>query len=631
MSTTLNQLNNLHVRQLRVKIILLNFQEEKIREITGICSQGNININGSSSLRRTLNLTMTALLEENNLENLDNLISLNKKIRVEIGIKMQDEEESWEWYPQGIFIISQASINSGVSGSSITIQAKDKMCKLNGIAGGTFPATIIFHEYEKIHEDGSVTLEQPTIYEIIREAVHEYGEEPYHNIKICDLDIMGNQAVAYKGSKKYIAFRDGYSEYQETDEELKDYPIVYKKGETIGYQLTPLIYPGSLQMAAGATVTALLDKIVQVLGNYEYFYNIQGEFIFQKKKNYLNNNIFSLEELISSNYIQLYPESWFSEIFNNEEGLISVNNSPKYENIKNDYIVWGQKTLGTGEKTLIRYHLAIDKKPELNYALCYMYKEKNISSVNYYFYPNPAEEKHLELVGRPCDEWREELYRMALVRQAQGDTSAYYDEELLAEWPAIYSTLGEWSYQRSDGLWEGWNYKKLNEPNLLNYWIDFLDTKAELQGYGVNTIGRRTVAINKQECDSLFPYTIPNLYFFNKPKTFEEKQKILDMQKSNGFDFLFVSEAFSNASLSVANGASSAYDYIKELLCQNLIYNTNITITCMPMYHLEPNNLIYINSEKTATFGRFVINQLTIPLTYNGTMSIQASQAMTQI
>nr|DAO08513.1 MAG TPA: hypothetical protein [Caudoviricetes sp.] len=31
---------------------------------------------------------------------------------------------------------------------------------------------------------------------------------------------------------------------------------------------------------AGDTVTALLDKIVDVLGNFEYFYDINGRFIF---------------------------------------------------------------------------------------------------------------------------------------------------------------------------------------------------------------------------------------------------------------------------------------------------------------------------------------------------------------
>nr|DAE09686.1 MAG TPA: Neugrin [Myoviridae sp. ctjhW4] len=35
-------------------------------------------------------------------------------------------------------------------------------------------------------------------------------------------------------------------------------------------------------MSAGDTVTSALDKIKQVLGNYEYFYDLDGNFIFQE-------------------------------------------------------------------------------------------------------------------------------------------------------------------------------------------------------------------------------------------------------------------------------------------------------------------------------------------------------------
>ena len=34
----------------------------------------------------------------------------------------------------------------------------------------------------------------------------------------------------------------------------------------------------------------ILDKIIEVLGNFEYFYDVNGNFIFQEIKNYLNNS-----------------------------------------------------------------------------------------------------------------------------------------------------------------------------------------------------------------------------------------------------------------------------------------------------------------------------------------------------
>jgi hypothetical protein len=37
-----------------------------------------------------------------------------------------------------------------------------------------------------------------------------------------------------------------------------------------------LVYPGDLVAAAGETVTSVLDKIVNMLGEFEYFYDLQG-------------------------------------------------------------------------------------------------------------------------------------------------------------------------------------------------------------------------------------------------------------------------------------------------------------------------------------------------------------------
>jgi len=48
----------------------------------------------------------------------------------------------------------------------------------------------------------------------------------------------------------------------------------------VGYKLTDFTYPGELVLNPGETVVTLLDKIAKVLGNYEYFYDIDGHFIF---------------------------------------------------------------------------------------------------------------------------------------------------------------------------------------------------------------------------------------------------------------------------------------------------------------------------------------------------------------
>jgi hypothetical protein len=63
---------------------------------------------------------------------------------------------------------------------------------------------------------------------------------------------------------------------------------MYSTGMDIGYIYTDFTYPGELIGDAGDTVCDILDTIKSTLGNYEYFYDIDGNFVFQEIKNYLN-------------------------------------------------------------------------------------------------------------------------------------------------------------------------------------------------------------------------------------------------------------------------------------------------------------------------------------------------------
>jgi hypothetical protein len=59
-------------------------------------------------------------------------------------------------------------------------------------------------------------------------------------------------------------------------------------GDVCGYRLTDLTYAGDLIANVGDTITSILDKIKTMLGEFEYFYDVDGRFVFQKKKNYVN-------------------------------------------------------------------------------------------------------------------------------------------------------------------------------------------------------------------------------------------------------------------------------------------------------------------------------------------------------
>jgi hypothetical protein len=51
-------------------------------------------------------------------------------------------------------------------------------------------------------------------------------------------------------------------------------------GQTAGYRVTDLVYNGELISSIGESLTSILDKIKNMLGPFEYFYDINGRFIF---------------------------------------------------------------------------------------------------------------------------------------------------------------------------------------------------------------------------------------------------------------------------------------------------------------------------------------------------------------
>jgi hypothetical protein len=72
--------------------------------------------------------------------------------------------------------VSTANIQHQTTSLQISVTAKDKMCRLDGSAGGTLPASVVFNE--KIEYKGGVrVVSSVPIPQIIREALVQYGEE----------------------------------------------------------------------------------------------------------------------------------------------------------------------------------------------------------------------------------------------------------------------------------------------------------------------------------------------------------------------------------------------------------------------------------------------------------------------
>ena len=630
----LEKLVNEKIQTTYAKIITYSFDEKPLSSIEGRVSGGSIQANGASAVRRTLSLSMIAKPEIANIENLDNEIAINKKVKVYIGRLVENEIM---WFNCGFYVISSASVNQSTSGWTISISGKDKMALLDGTAGGTLPTAVTFHEIFEDLGDGNYKIDYPTIYQIIQEAVNHYGEIPLHDIIINDLEKVAKVLIKYIGGKP-IYFAENYASFAYAEDAVHTQKYTY--GQDVGYEFTAFTYPGELVLAAGATVVNLLEKICQILGNYEYFFDLDGRFIFQEKKNYLNT-VSPIVYLVPQDYIQSYSTEATYEI-KDSDTLVSLTRSPRYEDIKNDFVVWGKNASGVD----IHYRLVIDEKPVLNKCKKYMWSVVNdMGDVINYLYTDtntkPAEAK--ELVASPCEEWREEIYRNALERQAQVQSTEPYDAEMLAFWRLLYNPDNkDWVYADYPE-YNHWNPNVREDPASLVFWIDFIDTTSEVGKYAVSQIGRRMKVVNNDNIKILFAKQIPPIVFI---PDYQEVADLLEIEYTNAEDaaekvreycaanetnYFFklspqVESSFVNSSTGV-----SAFDEIRNLLYQYLVYNTTISISCLPRYWYEPNNMIYLENRENGIQGNYVITQYSLPLTYNGTMSITMTQALTRV
>ena len=75
----------------------------------------------------------------------------------------------------------------------------------------------------------------------------------------------------------------------------------------------------------------------------------------------------------------------------------------------------------------------------------------------------------------------------------------------------------------------------------------------------------------------------------------------------------------------------SAVDEIEDLLYTTAYCTESVSISTIPVYYLEPNNRIYIEDKRSGVEGEYLVNKITIPLTYNGLMSISATKAISRV
>ena len=763
----LYNLNQDRYKEIYAKIISLSFDEKPLEQIEGRVSSGSINIDGTSTVRRTCNLTLIA--KDVNIT--DFYWGVSNKFTLEIGLKnnINKDYPNIIWFKQGIYVIT--SFNSSLTNSNytISINGKDKMCLLNGEIGGSLPSSIDFGKidiYEDtysevqikdytqyvankyyIYENGEykislnefnenikyytkdILLKQDSLKlkDIIKEAVHEYGKELYHNIIINDLDNYGLELLEYRGDKPLYLLYDenaqiytqmvidedfsignGYTistcpQYNNAIDSLNDGRYIFtledgKKysatnveyGTTAGYRTTDLTYPGDLISSVGESLTSILDKIKNTIGAFEYFYDIDGRFIFQAKKIYSQNSWNTLVNADNNIFARdAVEESPYSYSFEDVNLIQQFQNTPAINNVKNDYSIWGTRKSITGAEIPIHARYAIHNKPIYYHSYdgnIYTTLEMNeIIKI-------PDIDVHYKKV-----DWREIIYQMALDYFKHGQEedflyniqnnnlktdglSSYYPEgetgyeafytDIQGFWRQLYDPNPDIIYDTEGGyyseekeyepdgityriktVWNPfrekdtftcdyylkgenetddysatkyyWNKNVVLAPEQLNFWIDFYDGNDSLMQYSIAAIGDRPKVINDSKITSIYLRNVPQVIFTNG-----QDYNSLDIK--TGYTYIWLDKSMQDL-FSISAQGKSAEEEMNELFNNYSYCSESVTITAVPIYHLEPNTLVYIYNKENKINGKYQVNRITIPLNYNGMMSITATKIMEQI
>lgn len=662
-----------------VRIQVLDWNEVPLDngQIQGRITSGSLNISGASAIRRSGSIGLIIAETDTfyKIEDIENILSLNKKIKIEIGIDLDDlpsgklsKYQIYDriWFPLGIFIVKNPSLNRSVSGVTLSLTLSDKMCLLNGEMGGNLPAATVFSEADVLDADGNYVKEYFLIKDIIRTLIEQYGG--IKKYKISDVDDTTFKVMKWGGNNTLYKYKFNNSYFLNTIiPEAATAEKGYNVGDNIGMTIVPFTWPGAaLSANTGETITSVLDKI-KTLGDYEYFFDIDGNFVWQKKKTYtyqgltsISNKQFFTDEIQDifpteiNKEVKYYFISKTSKNCPNDTAknlVISYSNSPQYNNIKNDYIIWGKRKSKSGSEIPVRYHIAFGLMPQY---------DKNIDTMVYYYtYPISSDiygfqvvndggdysesqspkkntfytsgknkyiydfslNKYIKKEIKPRnfsldDNWRTLLYFRGKREEAKGTTQTYFNnpffKDLEIEWPKLYDM--------ENNNWR--STEELPVGDTIDYFCHIIDVSQQGSQLNKEQVGRyMTKTLNDSNINCIYFPDIDNILILKKNDKVPE-----DMLTK--YTVIRVDDDIYNQ-IYAGGSQNSAFEQARQLICQNTSYANTISISCIPIYYLEPNTTIYVEDEESSIKGYYVINTISLPLAYNGNMNISASKAIT--
>ena len=164
-----------------------------------------------------------------------------------------------------------------------------------------------------------------------------------------------------------------------------------------------------------------------------------------------------------------------------------------------------------------------------------------------------------------------------------------------------------------------WYKNVAYQPETLNFWFDFLDVQGDINKFAVYAIGDRAKAVNDSNVKAIYFREVPNVIWLGDDVTDEERSKYISSMP--GYTYCDMSTAMEEL-LTVSAQGKDAKTTLDGFLSSHTHGSDTISINCIPIYHLQPNTKIYVEDKENKIEGEYVLQRMTIPLTYNGMMSL---------
>lgn len=543
------KLQTSQIRQLFIKIEILDQTDKVIDEVSGSAIGGNYNIDASSAVRRTCSITFK--LENGFLPDEKSVFWINKRFKLYIGLKQNktnDINEDIYWFDKGVYAIKDPSISISISESTITINGLDKMALHNGDISGQLSYATMIDVEEGVY-----------VHEAVKGIMLDGGET---NLLITNTDLQ---------------------------------------------------IPHKIESSIGDMRYDVIQKLTDLFYNYQAYYNLDGYFVFEQKPMYQSNNNTITNDVVMD----------FSKNQKAHNLIISINREIAYSNVKNKIVVYGgvhddgyqpsyNIIIDDNNENYSGSPYTIEKLGEKNSDGTYICRSLIIQDDTYVDDGGENSEGDITTILIPKDKYQFEMATKGNKQSApfsQIVLPSYYEPDI----PNANNAFGI-----------------ANEQQCVYYDIIYDDT-AYYNCVPKNYFGNM--------------YYVGNVYILEKIMESGDYTEADDTGEPfvcwyDGQKFgIYIEEYTEEGSIKeytvqlirkeTTNHAYSinlCKDRAKQEAYLHQQATDTVSITCLPIYSLDVNQVIYLDDEKSGAVGEYVINNISCGLGAGDTMTINANK-----